>query len=644
MCAIPTKGEPLTRPALGTALALALVVPYSAAPTGTASTAHESSVARAVPNDNREPAGTLRGNTLRLRVEARAATWQPEGPREPEIPIYAFAEKGKAPRIPGPLIRVPVGTEVDVSIRNTLPHALRVFGLQDRPSEKVDSVELAPGASAILKFRANAVGTYFYWGRTTRDTFPFGQYLDGQLSGAIVIDSVNAPRPAKDRVFVLGLWRGNHTPFGTPVEEREEVLVFNGMAWPHTERMKPMVGDTLHWRFINATRRAHPLHLHGFYYRVDARGTTSRDTIYAPAGQRVVVTEFVARGTTMSMTWSPHTPGNWLFHCHLVEHISGKSRPTGLYPATHHSHAKVNHALDGMSGLVLGIEVRPKPGYKPPPEVTRRQLRLFITQKARVFGDRSAFAFILQEGREEPANDSILVPGSTIMLTRGEPTAITVINRAREAVAVHWHGIELESFFDGVGDWSGMGKRLAPPIAPGDSFVARMTPPRAGTFIYHTHQHEVEQMGGGLYAPLVVLEPGQQRDTTTDRIFLLSTGGPFAQSPPNVNGQTSPAPIELRKGTTYRFRFIGIAPHDGKVVRLLGDTVLQRWRAVAKDGADLSAYQAVMRPARFTMGTGETADFEFTAAETRELKLDILSTGRGGLAPARTTIPVVVRD
>jgi hypothetical protein len=102
--------------------------------------------------------------------------------------------------------------------------------------------------------------------------------------------------------------------------------------------------------------------------------------------------------------------------------------------------------------------------------------------------------------------------------------------------------------------------------------------------------------------------------------------------------------VELRKGTTYRFRFIGIAPHDGKVVRLLSDTVLQRWRAVAKDGADLPPYQAVMRPARFTMGTGETADFEFTPVETRELKLDILSTGRGGLPPARTTIPVVVRD
>ncbi|MDQ4079213.1 MAG: multicopper oxidase domain-containing protein, partial [Gemmatimonadota bacterium] len=460
----------------------------------------------------------------------------------------------------------------------------------------------------------------------------------------IVVDSLNAPRPANDRIFVIGLWRGNDTPFGTMVEKREEALVFNGLAWPHTERMKPMVGDTVHWRFINATRRGHPLHLHGFYYRVDARGSATRDTVYEAPARRVVVTEFVPRGGTMSMTWSPHTPGNWLFHCHLVEHISGKVRPTALYPAPNLSHSKINHALDGMSGLVIGIEARPRPGYEPPPEVSRRQLRLFITQKPGVFEDRSAFAFILQEGTEEPANDSIRVPGSTITLTRGEPTAITVINRAREPAAVHWHGIELESYFDGVGDWSGLGNRVAPPIVPGDSFIARMTPPRAGTFIYHTHQHEVEQMGGGLYAPLLVLEPGQQRDTTTDRIFLLSTGGPFAHSPPTVNGQTSPPPVELRTGTTYRFRFIGIAPHDGKVVRLFGDTVLQQWRAVAKDGADLPPNQAVRRPARFTMGTGETADFEITPTDAGHLTLDILSVGRVGLPPARTAIPVIVRD
>jgi FtsP/CotA-like multicopper oxidase with cupredoxin domain len=519
-----------------------------------------------------------------------------------------------------------------------------VYGLQDRPSEKVDSVDITPGQTALFKIRAAGAGTYFYSARTSRDTFPFGHLADGQLSGAIVVDSVGAP-PAKDRVFVIGLWRGKETPFGTPVEQREEVLVFNGRAWPHTERLSYTVGDSVQWRFVNTTRRGHPLHLHGFYYRIDARGNAVRDTLVPEPARRTVVTELVARGTTMAMTWSPHTAGNWLFHCHLVEHISGKSRPAGLYPAGNRHHQAAGHAEHDMSGLVLGIHVRPRPNEPArPPDPPRRALRLFVNEKPGVYGQGSAYAFVLQEDDREPSPDSLRLPGSTITLVRGEPAAITVINRTRESVSVHWHGIELDSYFDGVGQWSGVGKRLAPAIAPGDSFTARMTPPRAGTFMYHTHANEVAQMGGGLYAPLLVLEPGQQRDSTVDRVFMLSTSGPFAKSPPNVNGDTTIAPFELRTGITYRFRFLAIAPHDVKVVRLLADTVLQRWRAVAKDGATLPPHQASMRPARLVMGTGETWDVELTPATAGQLTLEILTLGRVGLPPVRSRIPVYVRD
>jgi manganese oxidase len=628
-------------------LALGVVALMSTAtrPASVTSTDPPSAPPRVVPNDNRTPAGTWRDGVLTLRMVAQPALWRPEGPKGPDLPIYAFAEEGKRPLIPGPLIRVPVGTEITVSLRNSLPEVLRVYGLQDRPSEKVDSLDIAPGHTALFRIRAAAAGSYFYYARTSRDTFPFGQLADGQLSGAIIVDSVGAPRPAKDRVFVVGLWRGKETPFGTPVEQREEVLVFNGRAWPHTERLSHTVGDTVHWRFVNTTRRGHPLHLHGFYYRIDARGNAVRDTLVAEGARRTVVTELVSRGTTMAMTWSPHTAGNWLFHCHLVEHISGKSRPKGLYPAANSNHSAGGHAEHEMSGLVLGIHVRPRPNEPArPADPPRRALRLFVNEKPGVYRQGSAYAFVLQEGDREPSPDSLRLPGSTITLVRAEPVAITVINRTREPVSVHWHGIELDSYFDGVGQWSGVGKRLAPAIAPGDSFIARMTPPRAGTFMYHTHAHELAQMGGGLYAPLLVLEPGQQRDSTVDRVFMLSTSGPFATSPPNVNGDTASAPFELRKGVTYRFRFLAIAPNDAKVIRFLADTVLQRWRAVAKDGATLPRHQASMRAARLLMGTGETWDVEFTPSEAGELTLEIVSLGRGGLPPVRSRIPVSVRD
>ena len=58
-------------------------------------------------------------------------------------------------------------------------------------------------------------------------------------------------------------------------------------------------------------------------------------------------------------------------------------------------------------------------------------------------------------------------------------------------------------------------------IEPGASFVVRITPPRAGTFIYHTHLHDYRQLSSGLYGPLIVTEPGETFDPATDHVVVL---------------------------------------------------------------------------------------------------------------------------
>jgi FtsP/CotA-like multicopper oxidase with cupredoxin domain len=67
--------------------------------------------------------------------------------------------------------------------------------------------------------------------------------------------------------------------------------------------------------------------------------------------------------------------------------------------------------------------------------------------------------------------------------------------------------------------------QATPPIAPGGSFLARMTPPRAGTVIYHTHWHDTAQLTSGLYGPMFVIEPGQKVDPEVHKIFVLSRQG-----------------------------------------------------------------------------------------------------------------------
>src|SRR5262249_27580733 len=98
---------------------------------------------------------------------------------------------------------------------------------------------------------------------------------------------------------------------------------------------------------------------------------------------------------------------------------------------------------------------------------------------------------------------------------------------------------------------------VTPPIDPGQSFVARFTPPRAGTFIYHTHWHNFLQLTGGLYGPLIVLRPEQTFDPETDIPVVISLGGAFdVKSPVLLNGSTQPEPLRMKAGVKYRMRLI----------------------------------------------------------------------------------------
>lgn len=72
----------------------------------------------ATVNDNERPAGTRSGNTLTLALDIVEAAWQPEGEHDPVVRILAFAEPGKPPVVPGPLLRAPRGTTVRLTLRN----------------------------------------------------------------------------------------------------------------------------------------------------------------------------------------------------------------------------------------------------------------------------------------------------------------------------------------------------------------------------------------------------------------------------------------------------------------------------------------------------------------------------------------------
>jgi manganese oxidase len=582
-------------------------------------------LAAAVSHDNRQPAGAMADGTLDLRLVARPAAWRPEADDGPALAVEAFAEEGGPPLVPGPLIRAPAGTVVRATIRSAVADTLLVVGLSERSGNVPDSLRLLPGETRDVQFTLREPGTFLYRAFSVHGQQRRNGGTGGQLMGAMVVDRATGAAGSAvltaDRVFVLGAWNADPDSI-----TGRFVMAINGKSWPHTERLEHAIGDSARWRLVNATASEHPMHLHGFHFRVDSRGNGWTDSILSGPERPLVVTEFLRPGSTTSLTWVPERAGRWLFHCHVVSHVSG-DRHFDLAGVPHlgsqAEHGRDMTVEEAMAGLVLGIEVAGDPAAGLGAALPTRRERLVMTERASVYGDQPGYGFVLQDD-VEPAPDSVVIPGSPIVLTRGEPTEITVVNRSSSSTAVHWHGLELESYYDGVPGWSGDARRTAPHVVPGDSFTVRLVPPRAGTFIYHTHAKDAVQLSSGLYGPLIVLEPGEVRDPATDHVLLFSVDGPTDTSLIVLNGGVAPALAAFEAGRTHRLRFINITAEDEVRVALYHGGEPLEGRMIAKDAGAAATGSAGPAPVRFAFGPGETYDFE-VVAPPGEIRIEVMS-------------------
>ena len=421
-------------------------------------------------NDNRRPAGILADGALTVRIYAARGEWHPEREEGPALNVAAFGEEGGPLVTPGPLLRVSEGTDLIVRVRNTLAERLSIHGFVTRPANDDTVFTVEPGQTREIRFAAGAPGTYHYWADTAGSALNRRRAVESQLGGAFIVD----PRGSvpTDRVFVMTEWDDSELLVDEVVDARtRRVFAINGRSWPHTERLDEQVGRPANWRIVNLTQVGHPMHLHGFYFSVRSIGTGLRQTTYAPDEYRTVVTEPVPAGRTVQLSWTPERAGNWLLHCHMIAHATPALRFWA--PATQdHGHAThaAHDATTGMAGLVMGIRVSGRnpeaatPGVAPP-----RQLTLAMHRRPGHWGPEDAYGFALASGTNAPGPENVSVPGPVLVLTRGEPVEIVLKNELPEATAIHWHGIELDSYYDGVPGWGGDGVNTTPAIEPGGS-------------------------------------------------------------------------------------------------------------------------------------------------------------------------------
>jgi manganese oxidase len=589
----------------------------------------------AIPNQNRVAGGRLVKGVLTIALDVVEGAYQPEGMEDPVVRILALAEPGKAPQVPGPLLRAPVGTTVHLTLRNRSDSALMFSGFRQSLTAANDTVQLAVGATRMLTFRLDSVGTFFYWGvlKGLHD-WRERDWLDSQLNGAFVVDPVGtSPGEARDRIFMVTEWFHSY-----PDKPFESALVFNGRAWPNNDRITLPQGDSVRWRIINAAAIEHPMHLHGFYFRITRKGNERGDSAIAYAMQPLQNMQIMPQGGTMNIAFLPTMPGNWVFHCHFASHV-GEAVTLHGSPDAYLAHAlsaadsASMHMGHQMRGLVIGLHVTPAPNYREPVVANRRTIHLFAQKKINGLpGPQTAYAFVLQRGDSLPARDSVEIPGPVLELRRGEPVRIVVRNNLSEPTGVHWHGLEIESFPDGVPGFSGSGARIMPPIAPGDSFVAEFTPPRSGTFPYHSHLHELRQIGSGMYGAIIVSDSA--RDLTRDKLVVAGGGGigVFDKEGPSfllVNGRRTPRAIHMTVGDTNRVRIVSIHADEILHFRFGDDSTVARWTQTAKDGADLPPALRREGTASIEMGPGETADFSYVPTRVGTMYLETWVTPMG---------------
>ncbi len=593
-----------------------------------------------LPNDNRTPAGVLRQGTLVLQLEAQEAAWAPDNDVNNAITVLAFAEKGRAPEIPGPLVRVMQGTEVIITVRNSIPETAHI-GLppnrqRDKGTSSVagpeltvhglhagtvpnDTLHIPTGTAQEVRFRADNPGTFLYWGAMSRRRLDVRTGTDAQLTGAIIVDPAGVMPDPDELIFVITMTDAFPDPSKSPPGKEIFNPVINGLSWPHTERLNYKIGDNVRWRWINGTFSEHPMHLHGFHFRTLARGDGIRETIYPETETQLAVTELLEPGGTLRMEWTPTRAGNWLMHCHLLDHITPFPERNEEM-RVHDMHDVSQHALSAMGGLVLGIRV--SEGSTSSTDTQPHQKLWLIAKEKSVKGNDVRIRGFVVQYRPDSSDLEPTVPGPPLILTRSAATSITVVNQISEPTTVHWHGMELESVYDGVAGWSRTGSRVAPLVAPRESFVVQIKPPRAGTFIYHTHMDETDQLISGMYGPLIVIEPGEVFDPNINRVFVI--GGAVHEteySHVTINGQLKPTPQVFQSGTQYRLRFINISPDATVELMLEKNGEPQRWMGIANDGADLPPPLRLERAAKLRISTGQTYDFLWTPTSPGEITL-----------------------
>jgi manganese oxidase len=235
--------------------------------------------------------------------------------------------------IPGPPIEVDAGDHVVIHLKNEAkePHSVHTHIVRyTSANDGVKTGVAMPGETVTIEWDAVFAGTFPYHDHAESMAGGEGAGISAGLFGAVIVHAPDEARAAHENVVLLsdfdvgrfkqlpgvGIGDGGVGEVGEYRGGHQYMHTIDGHAYEEwSPHFRAKVGDLVRWRVISIGREFHTFHVHGHRW-TGADGVLTDNINMGP-------------GTYATFDWKEDAPGDWLYHCHVPDHMEGGMM--GLY-------------------------------------------------------------------------------------------------------------------------------------------------------------------------------------------------------------------------------------------------------------------------------------------------------------------------
>lgn len=223
---------------------------------------------------------------------------------------------------PGPTIEAVEGDRVRILVTNKLAEHTTIHWHGVLLPNGMDGVgglnqkQIKPGETYAYEFTLRQHGTQMYHPHADEMV----QMAMG-MEGFFVIHPKEPEQPRIDRDFCIFLQEwfvepGTSTP-NPNIMTDFNIFTFNSRAFPGTAPLVARLGDRVRIRIANLSMDSHPIHLHGYSFKI----TGTDGGRISPSAQWPETSVNVPPGTTRDIEFVADAPGDWALHCHKNHHV-----------------------------------------------------------------------------------------------------------------------------------------------------------------------------------------------------------------------------------------------------------------------------------------------------------------------------------